>query len=740
MRIVQQMNGKIPLIKDTTYNNMTKGPNVLSRLWAKVKAAPGGFKDYFVTKKHNAKIVLTGEDGSFIETLPIFYVGSPQTEEALQSLTDKINAKEQELQTPKTEGEIKRIGEEIEKLKGRRSRLQAKPERQELSTDLSDSLIRFSGMAENYEVMSSIEDTLGALIKVLQKRGYKPSDGSDLKTYQDERQVDASIKAESSLESVNVIRRARKWMKMTFYDNDKKTENFFDKVSKNLISYTSLTYVGLNPWGNLNNYVIGRLNNAIETAGGRWYERGAGLRAIREYNSRALPDFFRKMGGKTMINDMLGVSPSDYEKALAGSKWEALVNLFRMMDQKADIRELNREYGKKETGFQRAWGWGYMLQDAAEYNVQTKVGMSILMSTKVYKSSDLDGNQTAISLYDAYQYDRKTGKLILQEGYDTMIDYQTGEHKKISDRSRHDLRQYIRETNIHIHGNYAYEDRMVMQTSALGQLAAQFHKWIAPAIKARYRSEYYDENLGWIQGRYLTFWSFMNHIGKDMMNARQAAKNWKKLKGDPGISREEINKRIQVKQAKLVKTVSATKQFEIEKEIKDLKIMGEGKDKSERYIKNIHRTTAEIGLILTTIILKHLFTALWDDDDEEGKGNIKRFQNAFMYQLDRQRAEMLQYIWAGDILKMMESPISSIRMIKEMGEALLTTVQTPLIVGYDAILPNQKDIQLDKRVYYQKGARRGDLKVWKETRDAMPLLYALNRWWSYDSVSNYWVK
>jgi hypothetical protein len=740
MRIVQQMHGKIPLIKDTTYNNLTKGPNIISRLWAKAKAAPGSVKDYFFTRKHTTKIVLTDESGAFIDTLPMFYVGNPKSEKELQALTDKINAKQQELQTPKTEAETKRLKDEIEKLKGRRSKMQARPEREELSTDLSDSLIRFSGMAENYEVMSGIEDTLGALLKVLQKRGYKPSDGSDLKTYEGGELVDASINPDSSLETVNVLRRAQKWMKMVFYDNDKKTEGVIDKISKNLISYTSLTYVGLNPWGNLNNYIIGRLNNTIETAGGRWYERSAGLRAIKEYNNRALPDFFKKMGGKTMINDMLGVSPSDYDLKKAGSKWEALVNLFRMMDQKADLRELNREYGKKESGFQRVWGWGYMLQDAAEYNVQSKVGMSILMSTKIYKSSDVDGSQTAMSLYDAYEYDQDTGKLSIKEGYDTIIDFQTGKHKKMSDAARYDLRQYIREVNIHIHGNYAYEDRMVMQTSALGQLAAQFHKWIAPAIKARYRGEYYDENLGWIEGRYLTFWSFMTHVGKDMMNARQAAKNWKKLKGDPGLTREEINRRIQAKETRLARTLSADKQHEIQKEITDLKIMGQGKDKAERYVKNIYRTTAEIGLVLTTIILKHLFTTLWDDDGEDESGNIKRFQNAFMYQLDRQQAELLQFVSVADALRVIESPLSSTRMIKEMGEALLHAVQTPVVMGYDAIVPNQTDIKLDKRIYYQRGNKKGDLKLWKETRDAMPLLYALNRWWSYDQIKNYWVK
>jgi len=42
-----------------------------------------------------------------------------------------------------------------------------------------------------------------------------------------------------------------------------------------------------------------------------------------------------------------------------------------------------------------------------------------------------------------------------------------------------EIRNYIREVNKQIHGNYAHDDRMVMQSTALGELAAQFHKWVA---------------------------------------------------------------------------------------------------------------------------------------------------------------------------------------------------------------------------------------------------------------------
>ena len=50
------------------------------------------------------------------------------------------------------------------------------------------------------------------------------------------------------------------------------------------------------------------------------------------------------------------------------------------------------------------------------------------------------------------------------------------------------------------------------------------------------------------------------------------------------------------------------------------------------------------------------------------------------------------------------------------------------------------DIKLDKRIYYQRGSRKGQLRMKKEWMDVFPILYALNRWLSYDKVKNFHVK
>ena len=143
------------------------------------------------------------------------------------------------------------------------------------------------------------------------------------------------------------------------------------------------------------------MSNLIETAGGMYYDRKSARRATMEFNKRALPDIMKRMAHKTFLTEKLGISKAgQYDDYIPESKYEALVEFFRMMDAKADIRETLGNQGKEDT-WERMKGWGYIIQDAAEYNVQTKIGMSILMSTRAMKLDEAGNVIEDLSLYDA---------------------------------------------------------------------------------------------------------------------------------------------------------------------------------------------------------------------------------------------------------------------------------------------------------------------------------------------------
>jgi hypothetical protein len=75
-------------------------------------------------------------------------------------------------------------------------------------------------------------------------------------------------------------------------------------------------------------------------------------------------------------------------------------------------------------------------------------------------------------------------------------------------------------------------------------------------------------------------------------------------------------------------------------------------------------------------------------------------------------------------------------MLGEMAEASKSIVQTPFL----RLIEDEDQFYLDTRVTYQKGDRKGKLKVWKEIRDMAPGFYAMNRWYSYDTIRNFHVK
>jgi len=128
-------------------------------------------------------------------------------------------------------------------------------------------------MAEHYETMSSAEDTFKAFIKVLEKRSYQPADPAVTLGKWTKGKFIPRGKTQGS--QANVVTRAKKWMSMVFYDNDRITKGFLEKVTDGLMEYSSLSYVAFNPFGNFNNYAMGRINNSIEALGKRFFSTQA---------------------------------------------------------------------------------------------------------------------------------------------------------------------------------------------------------------------------------------------------------------------------------------------------------------------------------------------------------------------------------------------------------------------------------------------------------------------------------
>ena len=693
--VLNQMTGQIPLIKDNLLNDLKNKPNIVTKMYANTVRSVKNF----TTETATQKTVLLDEEGNFVSAMPVFFVGSPRIEGALEEaqaelviLNEKYNANKINPITYKKESA---------ELSGKIAKLRSQPAVGELSYDLATSLIKFSAMAEHFEVMGEIEDTLTAITRVVENRTYEPSAvGTSLVGRASGKIKNSILSATVGLKKDsggpdNTIRRLRKYLSMVYYDNELITKGAVDKIADKLISASSLAYVGFNPFGNFNNYLMGRINNNIEMLGSRFYSKQNFFRASREYNTVALPGIIMRTGvGVQDIADiatlgLANIGKSDYDPDLPNNKYEAFVELYRMMDDSTDIRESGRSSDDKSI-WERFKAWGYVMQDAAEYNVQTKVGIALLMDTNIRNNL----TRETMSLYDAFNYNGKTHELDLIDGFTTIIN-KNGTREEYNENYRFGLRNKIREVNKQIHGNYAREDRMVIQSHTLGALAVQFKKWVAPAIRARFQVEYFDENLGWMEGRYKSAWKFAAFAKKQIFEGQR---DMKKMTDD------------------FLKAYGADGKG------------GNLDQKAQNKLFGFYRTMGEIGIIMTVSLVNSLLQAILSGDDDDSDIE-RRIKNLTTYQSDRLYKELILFMpitpdsWT-QIYQMTKSPLAATKMLGNLGEAINLTIWT----GPYRIIKGKKGFYADSDFVYQNKPNKGNLKVAKAWKDALPILYSIQKW------------
>lgn len=716
--VADSMLGKTARIASNLTGELKANSNGAKELWARTVRSV----DNFTKTTTRLTRVNVDERGNVVSSIPIMYTGSLRSQEAIEKLEAEIaDLKNKYARTPGANSET--YNNKLLELESRLASIRNKPTAEELSFDMVGTLIKFSAMAENYEVMSALEDTMIAFQQVIEKRQYRENSSRIKK-------IARSVKGKKDQnvymkKRANVQLAAEKFMEMVFYDEEDTTKGMVEKAVDKLLSYTSLSYVAFNVFGNFNNYLLGRLNNGVEVLGQRFFSRDSYIRASKEFNKRAIGDLINRASYRA--GKVRAKGAFDPYKPI--SKYEGFVDLFRMMDNKADIREaagLTDTIGKSY--FSKFVEFGYSFQDAAEYNVQTKVGMAMLMDTYIL-------NQTTgeiLSLYDAFEFNGDQ-ELELKDGFTTIIKPKKeiptfrqalkGTNIRRDDKGnmlydivgeyneefRYNLRYNIREVNKQIHGNYAKEDRMVLQTYTLGKILAQFHKWVAPAIRARWQAEYFDENLGWLEGRYHSWGQFMRYVFKN------------------------------------ASSILTGKQNSVEGFMNSLGFKDDGSQADERIINkvlNMHRVNGEIATLLMLYAVVALLRGIWQDDDDDD--TIKRLKNLARYQADRARKEMILFMpsleGGRQVLEFFDSPFAVTRTLGEFGEALDATWDYGKNGAIYLATGNEDDWFYNKDVYYMRGRRTGQLKVNKEWSDVVPILYEMKKWDDYIQLNNFFIK
>jgi hypothetical protein len=249
---------------------------------------------------------------------------------------------------------------------------------------------------------------------------------------------------------------------------------------------------------------------------------------------------------------------------------------------------------------------------------------------------------------------------------------------------QHTITNTIWEINKQLNGNHSWEDRAMIQKEVLGMMAMQFHKWVYPAYKARFQRAYVDENRGKIEGRYITLYNML-------LLFKDAEGNF----------------------------------------IKRLNSAWHGLEPHQ--IKNMYRNMAELSYFSMCFAAYTLLKMVAENVDDDDKLK-KRLVNFLAWEASRNQKGIL-FWWPGLGAK------EQFEMIKNPFAAGTTVTQFADVIGAmgNLVMPPYNDDYFNK-MYYDRGPFKGQLKLWKETKDLIPVLKELNRWATFDNVTSFHIK
>ena len=209
-----KMLGKVPLVRNNFVNDLKDRGGLFTKMLSRTVR---GVREFFTTTSTQKQVVVD-QSGNIIDTLPVFYTGNARTEAAL----DEIRAEMDILRGKRAKREInmRAYEKQMLELESKFAALRNKPSLGEIDKDMTRSLIKFSTMAENFEAMGEIEDTMRAIVKVIEMRTYDaPGSATYIGKLYDKSKgmITKSIgkKNYDGLQS-NAARRAHHFMRMSY--------------------------------------------------------------------------------------------------------------------------------------------------------------------------------------------------------------------------------------------------------------------------------------------------------------------------------------------------------------------------------------------------------------------------------------------------------------------------------------------------------------------------------------------
>jgi len=360
----------------------------------------------------------------------------------------------------------------------------------DISLDVTRSVLLFHQMAQNYNAINEISGETAMLKTIVKKRKVveTTSSGENIldafaKKYNIKKYINKS-------ETSNSEKHLDAFIDMVVYGEMSKIEKYgsidFAKITDTLIGYSAISGLALDPMKAVANGVQGNIQLIIEAASGQYF------------NSRNLAN------GK--LNYKLGAAfLRDFGKTRPVTLEGQLAELYDAMQ-----GEFKDEYGRKVTqaAFLRLFNTNslFAMMHAVEHEIQITTMFALMDAEKVIDNV----TNKEMSLFEAH---KKYGK-------DGVI-----ENTNFTEKKQFDFTNRLHAINKSLQGVYNDFDKSTAQRLSVGRLLLMYRKHMYPAYMRRFKSFSYDYEADDItQGFYRTFW---NTLVKDVFLYRKnIIKEW----------------------------------------------------------------------------------------------------------------------------------------------------------------------------------------------------------------------
>lgn len=381
----------------------------------------------------------------------------------------------------------------------------------DLSEDVTSTMIAFVAMAEEYDAMNKVIDSLEVGRILLEDREIAKTQGSR-PIIEKLSVMGRTITSKLNKTNSNFMARLNSFFDMQVYGRYMKDEGKIwgmdiGKLANFVNKTTALNSLALNLLSGISNIATGKVMMRIESIAGEFFTERDTIKADSIY-AKEVPSMMSEIGSR-----------------IKASKIALFDELFDVM-QDYDTKIKNVEFDKKR--FSRFFSTNtlFFMNNAGEHWMQNRTALAL---ANAYKMKDPKGS--IVSLWDSlevsYTDNDKSlgGKLKLKEGY-TKED-----GSEFMEEDIYKFTRRIAAINQRMHGIYNRADRNAAQALAIGRLALMYRKYLVPSLNRRFRKATYNFDLGsFEEGYYTTSTRFLWQLGKDIREGKMIlATRWKDL-------------------------------------------------------------------------------------------------------------------------------------------------------------------------------------------------------------------